>query len=121
MKNRRDFLKVAGVTTVGLLGLSLANVVKAEERKRGGAAAPKVELVDENSSQAKALNYKSDRAKVSDAKLKTERQGVAFDKQSCSNCSLYQGKPGEKSGGCAVFPGKQVAAGGWCTSWMKKV
>lgn len=122
MKNRRDFLKIAGVATVGLFGIVLSSITNAEERKRGGSAtAPKAELVDENSSQAKVLNYKNDRAKISDSKLKTERQGLVFDKQSCSNCSLYQGKPGEKSGGCAVFPGKQVASTGWCTSWMKKV
>lgn len=39
--------------------------------------------------------------------------------QTCANCSLYQGGTAA-SGACAVFPGKDVAAAGWCKSWVAK-
>ena len=40
--------------------------------------------------------------------------------QTCANCNLYQG--GDKaSGPCPIFPGKDVAAAGWCKSWVAKV
>ena len=74
----------------------------------GGALAdtppPKV---DEKDSMAKALSY------VSDAKRP--------DGATCSNCSWYQGKPGDPAGGaCTFFPGKNVDAKGWCRMWNKK-
>lgn len=40
--------------------------------------------------------------------------------QKCSNCQLYQGQDGDEAGPCAIFPGKQVAADGWCKSWVVK-
>jgi hypothetical protein len=40
--------------------------------------------------------------------------------QSCANCNLYQGGSAA-SGACAIFPGKDVAAAGWCKSWVAKV
>lgn len=39
--------------------------------------------------------------------------------KTCSNCSLYTGTGGA-SGPCAIFPGKEVASGGWCKSWAAK-
>jgi hypothetical protein len=39
--------------------------------------------------------------------------------QTCANCSLYQGGTAA-SGACPIFPGKDVAAAGWCKSWVKK-
>lgn len=40
--------------------------------------------------------------------------------QKCSNCQLYQGQDGDQVGACAIFPGKLVAADGWCKSWVVK-
>ena len=40
--------------------------------------------------------------------------------QNCTNCALYQGKPGDKAAGCPLFAGKQVAGAGWCSAWAKK-
>ena len=40
--------------------------------------------------------------------------------QSCANCQLYQGGTAA-TGPCAIFPGKDVAAAGWCKSWIAKV
>ena len=39
--------------------------------------------------------------------------------KSCSSCSLYQGGTAA-SGPCPIFPGKEVAATGWCKSWTAK-
>jgi hypothetical protein len=38
----------------------------------------------------------------------------------CANCALYQGAAGTEAGPCPLFAGKQVAAAGWCSSWVKK-
>jgi len=100
--NRRVFmLQVAA----GNSTLALAKVAHAQ-------AAP---MVNEKDGQAMALGYAADTTKV-DAK-KFPKHAAA---QLCSNCALYTGKPGEASGPCGIFPGKQVTAKGWCSAWAKK-
>ena len=47
----------------------------------------------------------------------TEKSTVAG--QTCANCMLYQGGTAA-SGACAIFPGKDVAAAGYCKSWAAK-
>ena len=47
----------------------------------------------------------------------TEKSTVAG--QTCVNCALYQGGTAA-AGPCPIFPGKDVAAAGWCKSWVKK-
>ena len=42
----------------------------------------------------------------------------ATEGQKCSNCTLYNGD--DATGDCTIFPGKKVAAGGWCASWIAK-
>ncbi len=42
------------------------------------------------------------------------------DGQTCANCNLYQGGSAA-AGPCTIFPGKDVAAAGWCKSWVAKV
>jgi hypothetical protein len=39
--------------------------------------------------------------------------------QNCANCVLYTAD-GDDKGACSLFPGKQVAAAGWCISWALK-
>jgi hypothetical protein len=38
----------------------------------------------------------------------------------CGNCSLFEGNAGDAMAGCRLFPGKSVAAAGWCSGWAKK-
>ncbi len=71
------------------------------------------EKVDENSAQAKALNYRHNAKEVKDPKRKAD--------QFCHNCQFFQGKATDAWAPCAVFGGKQVANQGWCSSWVKKV
>ena len=71
--------------------------------------------VEESDPQAQALGYKHDASKVEKSKFKNYQQG-----QVCANCQHYTGKSGEEWGPCAIFPGKQVNAKGWCSAWQKK-
>lgn len=118
--NRRDFMKSVGLVCAGVVALPA--MVNAQERRRGGAApaASGSVLVDPSSSEAKALSYKTKHSDVKDPKLKVAKDGVPWEKQDCSSCALFQGKKGDKQAGCAVFPGKEVLAGAWCTSWTLK-
>jgi anaerobic selenocysteine-containing dehydrogenase len=103
-KSRRNFLKLtvlggaAATLGVGFVGSAAAN-----------------EPVSEDDPAAKALNYKHDTKAV---------DGSAFpnhtNEQLCSNCQLIQGADGEEWRPCAVFPGKLVAADGWCSAWVAK-
>jgi hypothetical protein len=72
-------------------------------------------LVSEKDAQAMSLGYAADTTKV-DAKKFPKHAAT----QQCSNCALYTGKAGEASGPCGIFPGKHVAAKGWCSAWAKK-
>lgn len=71
--------------------------------------------VSETDPQAAALGYKDDSKAVD--KQKFPKHDVS---QLCSNCQLFQGKPQDPLGGCAIFAGKQVAGPGWCSAWIKK-
>jgi hypothetical protein len=39
--------------------------------------------------------------------------------KTCENCMLFSAPMGT-AGNCAIFPGKQVAAAGYCNSWAAK-
>ena len=69
----------------------------------------------ESDPQAVALGYKHDSKAVDKAKFPKHEAS-----QTCHNCQLFQGKPDDEWGGCAIFPGKQVAGPGWCSAWIKK-
>lgn len=40
--------------------------------------------------------------------------------QNCANCIQIQGEDGADWRPCAIFPGKLVAANGWCSVWVAK-
>jgi len=40
--------------------------------------------------------------------------------QNCANCNFIQGNEGDAYRPCQLFPGKSVAADGWCISWVAK-
>ena len=100
---RRNFLKV-GSLVLASLGLASRAV-----------AQPKPAQLDEKDPQAQALGYRHDAAQVDKKKFPTWQAG-----QTCANCLQYQGKPNEAWGPCTIFPGKVVAAKGWCSVWQKK-
>ena len=58
--------------------------------------------LEETDTQAAALGYK----KVS-----------TVEGKNCANCKLWKGGTAEM-GACTLFPGKDVARGGHCNSWV---
>jgi hypothetical protein len=95
---RRVFLM-----TLASCGAALAGTVQAQA------------LVDEKDAQATTLGYVVDVKRVDVKKYPKFSTG-----QNCISCALYQGKAGDKAGGCPLFAGKQVVGLGWCSAWAKK-
>jgi hypothetical protein len=100
---RRHFLSTVAVSAalIPLSGLGFARMANA-------ADLPHLSPTDPT---AVALSYVEDAATT---------KNTAFQAGSaCDNCALYQGDRKAAWGPCAVFPGKDVAAKGWCTSFVK--
>jgi hypothetical protein len=68
-------------------------------------------LLSVNAPEAKAVKY------VENAK---DAAGAAPGSK-CANCGLYQGPEGSGQGPCQLFPGKEVKASGWCSSWAPQM
>lgn len=82
----------------------------------GTASAQAPAKLAESDPAAKALGYIEDAAKVDPAKEAAYKKGTR-----CDGCALYmsaQAKDGY--GPCAAFPGKTVAAKGWCRAFAAK-
>ena len=80
-------------------------------KPRARAAAAAAPLLAASSPEARAVKYVEDAARASGASPGS----------TCANCALYQGAAGSKQGPCQIFPGKDVKAGGWCTSWAPQM
>lgn len=105
MTTRRTFIIHGAVGSASAaIGLLAANQATAQ-----------ITPVAETDSQAVALSYKINPAKVDKTKYPKYAAG-----QNCKSCQLYQGKADDKMGGCPLFAGKQVAASAWCSAWIKK-
>jgi hypothetical protein len=64
-----------------------------------------------------ALKYRHDAAAADRAGA--AKPGAPPEAQNCANCQLIQADAGEWRP-CTLFPGKLVAANGWCNSWIIK-
>jgi hypothetical protein len=102
---RRDVVKNA---LLGVVAIPVASLLSHRTR---AAAAP----LSEQDPQAKALGYVADANKVDAKSNPTYKQG-----QICANCLQLTGNNGEAYRPCNLFPGKTVAAAGWCKAWVKK-
>ncbi len=91
-----------------VLAVPLAALASGRSARAAAAQAP---LLDVASPQAAAVKY------VEDAR---RAEGAAAG-SSCANCALYQGAAGSKQGPCQLFPGRDVKASGWCTSWAPQM
>jgi hypothetical protein len=89
---------------LGACVLPLGSVV----RSTRAATSP---LLSVDAPEAKAVKY------VENAR---SAQGAAAG-SSCANCALYQGPDGSTQGPCQLFPGKDVKAAGWCSSWAPQL
>ena len=90
------------------LGVTLAPLASGALRSAVASPAP---LLSVDAPEARAVKY------VEDAK---SAPGATAG-SSCANCGLYQGPEGSAQGPCQLFPGKDVKAGGWCTSWAPQL
>jgi len=90
------------------LGASVAPLAAGTLRMALAAPAP---LLAVNAPEAKAVKY------VENAK---DAKGAAPG-NNCANCGLYQGPNGSTQGPCQLFPGKEVKAAGWCSSWAPQM
>jgi hypothetical protein len=106
--SRRQFLATVAVAVPA--SAALVEIASAQ----APAALPKLDV---NDPSAKALLYVEDAKKVD---TKNPLAARFTPDQKCSNCSQIQGKDGEAFRPCGIFPGKLVAAGGWCSVWAKK-
>ena len=148
-RDRRRFLKIAGsgaalVPIIGLAGCSGGNdsaptaaakpaadaaaaakdAAKSMETEVKSAAAevkaaapsgtemPRLAVDDP---QAKSLSYVEDATSVDSARQPRYQPG-----QACANCALFQDSDGAEWAGCSIFPGKLVAAAGWCSVYAPK-
>jgi hypothetical protein len=87
------------------LGVSLAPV--AAGSVRAALAAGSAPLLAVGAPEARAVSYVEN---ARDAKAATPGSN-------CANCGQYQGANGSSQGPCSLFPGKEVKAAGWCSSW----
>lgn len=101
--DRRRFLKAgAAAVPVVLIG---GKVALAEDMPKLGADDPTGKALGyvenaENADKARFPNYSAE--------------------QKCSNCQLMTGDASEEWVPCSLFPGKLVAADGWCSAWVMK-
>jgi hypothetical protein len=89
----------------GVMGIPVATLALRSAHAAGGALLSPADLA------AKAVKY------VEDAK----RSHDAPAGNTCANCALYQGASGSSQGPCQIFPGKEVKAAGWCSSWAPQM
>lgn len=96
-KKRRQFVTFMGASTVAI---PVAALVGSRL-----AYADDLPMVDEASDAAKNWEYVA---------------ASATDGQVCSGCALYQGEADAEGGPCALFPGSNVHAAGWCKAFAPK-
>lgn len=106
--SRREALK--GFALLVGAGVTL----RMHESQGAEPAAPPVHL-SASDPAAVALGYHENAKQVDAKAFPTYQPG-----QSCLTCLQLQGKAGDAWRPCALFPGKLVAADGWCKVWVKK-
>jgi hypothetical protein len=107
-RSRRSFIALAGVTGAA----ALVGIRPALTFAQGGQALPHL---SESDPTGKALGYVEDASKVDKTKFPAYKPGAH-----CATCNFFQGKPSDEYGPCQIFPGKSVAAKGWCASHSPK-
>jgi hypothetical protein len=100
---RRTLLKTIAIA------LPASGVVLQQE-----AQAEDLPKLDPNDPVARALVYVEDPASLDKASPAAARYEAG---QTCANCIQIQGEAGAEYRPCAIFPGKVVAAAGWCSVW----
>jgi hypothetical protein len=124
--SRRRFvtLSAIGLAVAPLGSLLATRVAEAKGKSTGPDLASEVPRLPENDKQAMALGYREDGDSVDATKFQRTSG------QSCQNCQLYSGTPGDAWGPCAVFSYRVdprlnknyvVSGKGWCRSWAPRL
>ena len=98
---RRKFIQLSAVAAAGVL-----------VRPGREAHAEDLPKLAEDDPMAMGMKYTHDASTVDPA----SRANPA-EVQNCANCALIQGEDGAEWRPCQIFPGKLVAAAGWCSVW----
>ena len=101
---RRQFLQLSAVAAAGYVAGTSRDAVAGDMPK-----------VSEDDPMAKGMRYTHDASTVDPS----TRANPAAE-QNCANCALVQGNDGDEWRPCQIFPGKLVAANGWCSVWAPK-
>ncbi len=101
---RRKFIQLSAVAAAGYLA-----------QPSRDARADDLPHLSEADPMGQAMKYTDDASSVDPA----SRNNPAAD-QDCANCALVQGADGDAWRPCQIFPGKSVAAAGWCSVWAPK-
>ena len=99
---RRRFVKLG---VAGVIGMPLLMLGR-------NAAASELPRVEESDATAKALGYVHDANTVA-----ADVRGGA--ERICRSCRFYAEADAEW-GPCGLFPGRSVAAKGWCKGWVPR-
>ncbi len=113
MKSRRTFLK----NTTGLAAIPLLNLLGSQSAWAAGEV-----KIAEDDPLAIAFGYKHDAEDVDIEKFPkraapANEMFLAGEDQFCDNCGQYA-ETEAGWGTCTIFPGKLVAAKGWCNVWV---
>lgn len=104
------FLQIAGAAlALPVLGQLLAKT----QTLKVVAELLLVTMLIQNLPQAKGFFYVESHKDITKADLKTDRSGVKFEQQTCSNCALFNNES------CPLFAGKKVKATAWCNLGLK--
>lgn len=88
-----------------------ASITTAALARAPQARAAELPLLSPTAPEAKAVHYAEDASKE-----KRAPKGAT-----CASCGLYQGANGSSQGPCQLFPGRDVKAKGWCSSWSPQI
>lgn len=111
--SRREF-----ISTTSRTAATIPVVAVLGERAFGEQAGAAARL-EESNPTAVALGYRHDANDV-DVDRFPKRASEEGKMQFCDNCLHYKPSQDEEGWGpCAIFPGFNVAAKGWCNVWVK--
>jgi hypothetical protein len=111
MARVKDLNKFARRTVLRRAALGLVVTPLAVFFNTNRALAADGPLLNPDDAAAKAVRY------VDDA---TRAKGATAGSR-CANCALYLGNASSTQGPCQIFPGIQVKAAGWCSSWAPQM
>jgi hypothetical protein len=112
----RSILLATAVTRRSLvkqLGVAAAVTALLPPRRSQAAEPPHLDVKDP---AAIAVGYVENASQVDLKKYPAYIKG-----STCENCLLLQGTTGSHYRPCNLFPGKVVAASGWCSGWAAEI